>query len=313
MVCELFRTINHLFPDLFEQLRQILKRIPPGDCTRVRLCRSAFLSGGSGARRKLTNRGAFVRWGLLEAHARDEMRGWQHGGGFSLDASVRIAADERDGLERLLRYCARPPLAAGHLQWVHARHEQLRSQLPKSMADGSVELILPALELLERLSAFIQPPRIHRHRSYGVLAPNAPLRPALPALASEQAQADSERATPSCACNGADGADGATREPSPSDGKPRRPAVSLWAMLSARLYERFPLVCPRCGGEVEIIAFITEAPAVRAILTHIGEPSQAPPISPCRGPPAREMLHQTVDFDPIRPEPEYELDQNLSW
>jgi hypothetical protein len=38
---------------------------------------------------------AFVRWGLLEAHARDEMLGWRHGGGFSLDASVRIAADDR--------------------------------------------------------------------------------------------------------------------------------------------------------------------------------------------------------------------------
>ena len=28
--------------------------------------------------------------------------------------------------------------------------------------------------------------------------------------------------------------------------------------------------------------FITEASTVRAILTHIGEPSEAPPISPCR-------------------------------
>jgi hypothetical protein len=251
-----------------------------------------------------------VRWGLLEADARDEMLGWQHGGGFSLDASVGIAADDRDGLERLLRYCARPPLAAGHLQWVDARHEQLRYQLPKPMADGSAELILPALELLERLSAFIPPPRIHRHRYYGVLAPNAPLRPAVTALASEQAEADSDRAISLSACNGADGA---TSEPSPSEEKPRRPAAYLWAMLLARIYELFPLVCPRCGGEMEIIAFITEAPTVRAILTHIGEPSEAPPISPCRGPPAWEMLDQTVEIDPIHPEPEYDFDQSVSW
>jgi len=52
---------------------------------------------------------AFVRWGLLEADARDEMAQWHHGGGFSLDARVRIAADDRRGPERLLRYCARPP------------------------------------------------------------------------------------------------------------------------------------------------------------------------------------------------------------
>jgi hypothetical protein len=122
---------------------------------------------------------AFVRWGL-EADARDEMLGWQHGGGFSLDASVRIEADDREGLERLLRYCARPPLAAGHLQWVDARHEQLRYHLPKPLADGTAELVVPALELLERLSAFIPPPRIHRHRYFGVLAPNAPRSPRWP-------------------------------------------------------------------------------------------------------------------------------------
>jgi hypothetical protein len=38
---------------------------------------------------------------------------WLHGGGFSLDAAVRLDADDREGLERLLRYCARPPAADG--------------------------------------------------------------------------------------------------------------------------------------------------------------------------------------------------------
>lgn len=38
-----------------------------------------------------------VRWGLLETGARGEMLAWQHGRSFSLDAAVRIAADDRDG------------------------------------------------------------------------------------------------------------------------------------------------------------------------------------------------------------------------
>ena len=84
-------------------------------------------------------------------------------------------------------------------------------------------------------------------------------------------------------------------------------------MLLARIYEVFPLVCPRCGGEVEIIAFITEAPTVRAILTYIGEPAAAPPISPSRGPPAWEMFDQTAEFDPLDPEAEFEFDQRVSW
>ena len=39
-----------------------------------------------------------------------------HGGGFSVDAGVRIEAADRAGLERLLRYCARPPFACGPAQ-----------------------------------------------------------------------------------------------------------------------------------------------------------------------------------------------------
>ena len=58
----------------------------------------------------------FARAGTLErADARD-MAGWHHGGGFSLDAAVRIEAADRAGLERLLRYCARPPFALERLE-----------------------------------------------------------------------------------------------------------------------------------------------------------------------------------------------------
>jgi len=39
------------------------------------------------------------------------------------------------------------------------------------------------LELLDRLAALVPPPRVHRHRHFGVLAPNSPLRAAVTALA----------------------------------------------------------------------------------------------------------------------------------
>jgi hypothetical protein len=38
-------------------------------------------------------------------------------------------------------------------------------------------------------------------------------------------------------------------------------------MLFARIYELFPLVCPRCGIEMRIIAFITDAPTASG---HLG-------------------------------------------
>jgi hypothetical protein len=49
---------------------------------------------------------AFVRRGLISKDDGNEMGGWEHGGGFSVDASVRIEGTDRPGLERLLRYCA---------------------------------------------------------------------------------------------------------------------------------------------------------------------------------------------------------------
>jgi hypothetical protein len=104
----------------------------------------------------------FARAGHLDpADARD-MAGWHHGGGFSLDAAVRIEARDRAGLERLLRYCARPPFALERLEQL--AHDQLVYRFPKPQPDGRTELSLTPLELIERLAALIPPPRIHRHR-----------------------------------------------------------------------------------------------------------------------------------------------------
>ena len=50
----------------------------------------------------------FARAGHLEQADARHMAGWHHGEGFSLDASIRIEGPDRTGLERLLRYCARP-------------------------------------------------------------------------------------------------------------------------------------------------------------------------------------------------------------
>ena len=46
---------------------------------------------------------AALRRGLLSADDAQAMAEWEHGGGFSVDALVRIDAHEREGLERLLR------------------------------------------------------------------------------------------------------------------------------------------------------------------------------------------------------------------
>jgi hypothetical protein len=51
----------------------------------------------------------------------------------------------------------------------------------------------------------------------------------------------------------------------------------LWTMLLAPVFESLPLTCPNCSADMCIVAFITDAPPVEQILTHIGEPAEPPP------------------------------------
>ncbi|HEX8011683.1 MAG TPA: IS91 family transposase, partial [Casimicrobiaceae bacterium] len=88
----------------------------------------------------------------------------------------------------------------------------------------------------------------------------------------------------------------------------RRPARYAWARLLARIDEVFPLVCPLCGADIRVIAFIIDASTIRDILVHLGEPTAPPRIAPARGPPLGDLPDagpRTVDPQPA---PEYEFD-----
>ena len=96
---------------------------------------------------------------------------------------------------------------------------------------------------------------------------------------------------------------------------PRQPAHYRWALLLARIYAAFPLLCPRGGGEMRIIAFITAALIVQKILTQVGEPTSAPPLAKARRPPLWEMQDAaTGETDSqVQPEPDYQFDQRAAW
>ena len=234
----------------------------------------------------------FARAGHLDAADARDMASWDHGGGFSLDASVRIEGADRAGLERLLRYCARPPFALERLE--QASDEELVYRFDKPQPDGHTQLRLTPLELIDRLAALIPPPRLHRHRYHGVLASNAPLRPQLTALA-RQAPAPLPEAAP------------APHAPE------RSPAHYLWARLLARIYALLPLRCTLCGGEMRIIAFVSARPAIHSILTYLGQPTAPPEVAPARGPPLWEQAAPCHGDDIPVPVPEYVFDQRVSW
>jgi hypothetical protein len=267
-----------------------------------------------------------IRWfrlaRLLDAAAAADMLAWENSG-FSIDASVRITLLDRDvpsyfqSLEHLLRYCARPPFALERLSVIRGpdgRIARIRYVLPRRWvilwaatwvgpgrgrkstrpgANGVVELA--PFEFLDRLADLVPQPRKHRHRYHGVFAPNHPLRSAVTALAVGNVGKRRD-AAPSPPLPLGEGLSSSLPLPlgegrgegAPNHAKPRSHDTSriAWAKLMARVGEEFPLECPACGGDIRLIAFITEPGPIRKILTHLGEPLEPPPISPARGPPA---------------------------
>ena len=198
--------------------------------------------------------------------------------------------------------------ALGSTPSLASPESRLVYRFPKPDIHGRTELLLTPLELLDALAKFVPPPRVHRHRYHGVLAPNARLRPHVvafgrPELVSEEPAAEGDVASPSPA-----------PEPAPA---PASPARIRWAVLLARIYDVLPLLCPACGAEMRILTFLTDPPVVSAILLHLDLPHKPPPLSPARGPPQSDLLtgllDQTPAFDPAEPEPipDFEFDQSL--
>jgi hypothetical protein len=164
---------------------------------------------------------------------------------------------------------------------------------------------------IDRLADLVPPPRKHRHRYHGVFAPNHKLRRAVTALAIGNIGKRAQAATGGEAVGGAVGGQ-PTEGCCDANQKPGSHDTSriAWAKLMARVGEEFPLECPSCGGDIRLIAFITEPGPIRNILTHLGEPLEPPPVSPARGPPTdwgelvqahddREAVQGRIDELPV--------------
>ena len=82
---------------------------------------------------------------------------------------MRIEGHDCPGLERLLRYCARPPFALERIERID--EERILYHLPKPTPDGQARLTLTPLELISRLAALIPAPRLHRHRTQACWRP----------------------------------------------------------------------------------------------------------------------------------------------
>ena len=187
--------------------------------------------------------------------------------GFGVHADVAVGLERREGLEHLVRYMLRPPIAASRLTRLPSG--RIRYKLRKAWHDGSTHIDFEPLTLMRRLALLIPPPRQHQLRYHGLFAPNAKHRNKLAALLPDAPHA--EPATPVVQAETTDGA-----EVLPS---PKRWA---WAQLLRRVFKVDVERCPKCGGTLKLVAMITETAALTRLLTHLGLPRTPPRVEPAR-------------------------------
>ncbi len=175
-------------------------------------------------------------------------------GGMSLHADVAVPARDRQRLERLCRYVARPPLALGRLEAL--ADGRLAYRLKTPWRDGTTHVVMERRELLERLAPLIPPPRVHQVRYHGVLAPCASGRDrVVPAGAKETVRSNSSSPESGDGSIGAadGGVDGETLVARAAFDLRAERGESLvrriaWADLLKRVFEIDALRCPGCGG-----------------------------------------------------------------
>lgn len=228
-------------------------------------------------RRRLLKR--FAVLGAIPQEVAEEMLAWPNGG-FSLDASVRVEAEDRTGLQRLLGYCTRPAISLRRLEY-RAGEERVRYR-PLKGREGSPRLLeWTPVEFLRRFSRLIPPPRKNLVRYAGALGPRSVLRPKVSAAARAQATyqellagwgspAPLEAAT-------AFARQGARRALSA--------ALKAWAACLRRVFEVEPIICPVCGVDLQPVAAILDDREIERLLRHLGLPAELPRTRPARAPP----------------------------
>jgi hypothetical protein len=94
--------------------------------------------------------------------------------GQRVHAGVRLIAHDHVRLERPALYAGRPPLAMERLSLLP--DGRLLYRLKRRWRDGTTHVIYEPLELLERLTALVPPPRFHSVKYPDILAPSAAWR-----------------------------------------------------------------------------------------------------------------------------------------
>ena len=193
-----------------------------------------------------------------------------HIDGFDLHASTALGAEDRSGLESLLRYQLRPPLSKVRLSRLDDGRIKLRLRTPWS--DGTTHLVLEPLELIEKLIPLIPRPKTNLIVYHGALASRAQDREKIVAYGRPEPLSDIDLDLEPQLFGDEEDPDRVTRR------------YYTWSELMLRVWGVDVLECPRCSGRLRFINNVKELLVISAILASIGLNPPPPPRPQRRGP-----------------------------
>lgn len=205
---------------------------------------------------------------LITADTIASMQSWQHSG-FSIHKDVGFDAGNTDGLETIIEYISRGPFSQERMVRVtpggkvlyKAEHDTPRTFPHPDDTAGSrrnFEVFDP-LEFLAAVTQHIPNKGEHLINYYGWYSNKSR------GLRRKQ----SAIRIPQQFCNPDDEPNVSTKQ-----------ARLAWAVLIKKVYEVDPLLCPECGGEMKVIAFITDRSVIRKILGISSTSPRSPPGIP---------------------------------
>jgi hypothetical protein len=177
---------------------------------------------------------------------------------FNLQAATTVGARDTAARERLCRYVLRPPISDDRLKMLPDGRIALTLKTP--WRDGTVAIVLTAIQLVARLAALIPRPGQNQLRYHGVLAANAGDRAAIvPGGKGPGHQAEPETIE-----------DGRVVPPRlPPLPKPRSGRYLDWARLMMRVFGIDPLRCS-CGGRLRLVAMVMDGAGAERYLRGTG-------------------------------------------
>ena len=168
--------------------------------------------------------------------------------GYNLHAGSCVAAQDRNGLERLARYVLRGPLAKERIE---RRGDRVALGFKRPWSDGTTEILLTPMEFTEKLAALVPPPRMNTVLYAGVFAANHRLRKeVVPKRKPEKPAVIARRRARKLTLRPEAGGDG----------------KDSWAELLRRVFAKDGFQCPECGKPMRLRAIIKGAPASVAIV-----------------------------------------------